>query len=355
MKKAIRYIGSKEKLLPFLEETIFQPYKYKKINFFDGFSGTTVVSKYCQDNYNWNLHLSDFSKYSKVLSSRLFISNCSDKIINMLSELQHLDGIKGDFYNEFSITGNPKTITDQSITERMFFTEEVGMKIDAIRHYIKKLFLSHEINEYEKDLLLHILICFADKNANTTSVYGAFLKKQNRKTLYVSQDYFNILKEEKNKTPKPPVKFYNSDIIESVKNIPNMDVVYLDPPYSTRKYESNYHILNYLSDLDFSIEEIKVNSKTALPKSIQQNSFGSKKETRHIFKNMILGTMEKTPNLFISYSTDGEMKVEEFQSICDDNNFTLEIFDKEYKKYSSSTLSLEGKTLKEIILKIKYK
>lgn len=351
MKKAIRYIGSKEKLLPFLDETMFKNYHNKNIRFLDGFSGTTVVSKYCQENFDWTLYLSDISKYSKVLASRLFIENCSSDIVNHLDSIQHIKGIEGDFFNEFSIGGKPVTFTTES-TERRFFTNEVGQKIDAIRLYIKNLYNKGEINIYEKDLMLHILISFADKNANTTSVYGAFLKNQDRNTLFINNNYFELLKLEKQQNKPAPAAFYNSDILATLNTIPEMDVIYLDPPYSTRRYETNYHILNYLADLDFSISDIKVDSKTALPNHIQANPFSSKKLTRKVFNDMITQAMNKTPLLFISYSTDGEMSIEEIQSICSENNYSLEIFDKEYRKYSSSTLSKKTTPLKEIILKV---
>ena len=165
MKKIIRYIGSKEKLLGFLDETIFSKYKNDKINFLDGFTGTSVVSKHCQENYDWNLFLSDISDYSDIISSRLFISLCSPTVFKHLKQLQKLNGAQSIIFNEFSINGTPKTIdkesfSTQTVNSRMFFTEEVGQKIDAMRNYIQGLFVNGDINEQDKKTYVNVCYCF---------------------------------------------------------------------------------------------------------------------------------------------------------------------------------------------------
>lgn len=359
LKKIIRYIGSKEKLLGFLSETIFDNYKDKHISFLDGFSGTNVVSKYCQDNYQWNQYLSDISDYSEVLSSRLFISKCTPSIFSHLEKLNQLDGISGIIFNEFSIHGEPQTVSidkfeNQPIKSRLFFTKEVGQKIDAMRHYIKELYQAKEINKYDKNLLLMWVIAFADKNANTTSVYGAYLKKQDRPTIFIPNDFISTLRQEYKEKPKPPQAFLKGDIISNLDKIDHLDVAYFDPPYNTRKYESNYHILNYLSNLDFSSNMIKPESKTGLPTIQNQNLFGSKKGTRTIFKDLIEKGSQKANNIFISYSSDGEITPEEIKSICSDNNLELNVYNKSYRKFKASTIK-SNTALNEIIYHIKHK
>ncbi len=357
MKKIIRYIGSKEKLLGFLDETIFSKYKNDKINFLDGFTGTSVVSKHCQENYDWNLFLSDISDYSDIISSRLFISLCSPTVFKHLKQLQKLNGAQSIIFNEFSINGTPKTIdkesfSTQTVNSRMFFTEEVGQKIDAMRNYIQELFQNGDINEQDKKLMLMFVIAFADKNANTTSVYGAYLKKQDRPTIYIPDSFIDLLENEFSSNPVAPKGFYKGDIITNLKEMPELDVAYFDPPYNTRKYESNYHILNYISNLDFSIEDIKQGTKTGLPSAKTVNLFGSKKGTRLIFKDLILTGIDVSKNVFISYSSDGEMSKEEIFDICSDNLLDIDIYTKDYKKFKAKDIDTE-KSLDEIIYHIR--
>tara|TARA_Y100000034_G_scaffold37315_2_gene45878 strand:+ start:362 stop:1447 length:1086 start_codon:yes stop_codon:yes gene_type:complete len=359
LKKVIRYIGSKEKLINFLSEVIFN--NYNQIKFLDGFTGTTVVSKYLQENTNFDLYLSDMSNYSEVLSSRLFLNECRESIFKYINEIINITienkNIKeGIFFNEFSINGKPTTIDktafqNQTVNSRMFFTEDVGLKIDTIRFYINDLYNNKNINYYEKNLLLMLLVAFADKNANTTSVYGAYLKKQNRETSPLNKDFSNILKKEYNEKYKSPMKYYKGDILDTLNKVEELDVIYLDPPYNTRRYESNYHILNYICDLDFNKNQIKENSKTGLPKLKTKNLFGSKKDTRIIFEDMIVNAMLKSKETYISYSTDGEMTFEEIKYICDKNNLVLNTYTKDYKKYTSNNND-NDKTLQEIIYRI---
>lgn len=364
MNKSIRYIGSKEKILGFLDEVIFSKYKDNEINFLDGFTGTTVVSKYILDNYsNFNIYLADISDYSEILASRLFFNNISNNIffyisyiINTLNNNSEDLPKNGIFFNEFSINGQCTTINEslfsnQEIKSRMFFTEDVGLKIDYVRSYIKNLYNNKNINKYEKDLLLLILLTFADKNANTTSIYGAYLKNQNRKTKKIDIDLLELLRKEHIKKNKHAIQYYKSDILTTLDNIPKMDLIYLDPPYTTRRYESNYHILNYICNLDFKIEDIKENSISGLPKILNTNPFGSKKSTRKIFEEMVLKSMLKTKNLYISYSTDGEMKKDEVYHLAKENNFKIEIIEKDYNRYKSNDLQ-KNNNLQELIYHI---
>ncbi len=69
---------------------------------------------------------------------------------------------------------------------------------------------------------------------------------------------------------------------------------------------------------------------------------------------MIYKSMEKSKELFISYSTDGEMTFEEIKHICDKNNLVLNTYTKNYKKYTSNNNNNNNnKELKEIIYRIR--
>lgn len=355
MKKVIRYIGSKEKLIDFLQEKIFEEFKNSKIRFFDGFSGSTFVSKYCQENFNWNISLSDISKYTEILTSRLNINNCSLEVIKIAEETQYEEGTTGIISKEFSLSGKPETYSKDFFKmngPRGYFTKEVGNKIDNMRDKAISLYKDNKINTDELNLMLMVAIAFADKNANTTSVYGAYLKNQSRETRYIKEDFFNVLIKEKHNNLNK-VNFISGSILESLEKIEYMDVIYLDPPYNTRRYESNYHILNYIADIDFNTAHIKFDSKTGLPFKTVENQFGSKKGTKLIFEEMIKLAVKKGKYVFISYSTDGEMSVDNIIDICKKHNIIYEIYYKDYKRFKASKIETNNKELKEIIFKLK--
>ena len=99
------------------------------------------------------------------------------------------------------------------------------------------------LNQYEYYYLLACLIEAADKVANTASVYEAFLKdlKPSAQKQIIIKELPLTLKPKNNK-----YKVYNEDSKILIKDIKG-DILYLDPPYNNRKYDTNYHILETIA------------------------------------------------------------------------------------------------------------
>jgi len=356
MNKFIRYIGSKEPLIEFLLEN-FNKYAGDFNSFGDMFAGTNVVSKYLLPHVS-DISSYDMSSYSEILNS--FVNpKITDDFISYLYELDKCQLVEGIIFNEFSVNGKPETIDykkfeSQGKNYRMFFNENIGKKIDAIREKISFDFNNKLINEEIKNMSLALLLKFADINANTTGVYGAYLKKENKKP----KDFINneIISELKN------IKFYENKVVsfkkmkisDSVNDISYKDIIYFDPPYTTRKYETNYHIIDYISNLNFSIQDIKYNTITGLPLNQPENPFGTVKNTSKAFEDMIVKTIDKCRFIFISYSTQGLLNQSDIENICNKHNFTLNTEKKEYKKYKSHNNDVQG-NLEELLWVINKK
>jgi adenine-specific DNA-methyltransferase len=370
MEKIISYIGSKVKLYGFLKETIIDNLEStKKYNFFDIFAGTNSVSRFIKENTDYNIIANDLSKYSVILFSYLYFDKISSesklKLEKKLEELNSLPLIKGDIYNELSVGGSPKSIeedkkeemfSNQPFNSRMFFSGIVGKKIDTVKKGIKKSYEDGELSLQESHILLIFLIYYADKNANTTSVYGAYLKtekKLEKEFNFYDNDLVKIFKETKeDKNSNNELYSFNEDAL-SVLDIINVDekfqdkdknVIYLDPPYSTRSYESNYHILEYIVDFNFSYKQLKINSKTAQSVGKGKNPFTSKAGTREIFPKIIEKSLSISNNIFISYNNDKssllrQEEIEEMIQNYNSNNNTnviLTTYLKEYKRFKSA-------------------
>lgn len=354
MYKAIRYIGSKQKILDFLNEELFSTIPYKG-SFFEGFSGTGIISQYLTENRgDITVSGGDLSNYAEVLYSILNLSSLritSDQITHFISSINEKDFKEdGLFFNEFSENGKPKTYEGS----RLFFHEKAGKTIDLYRQLLKEKIKNKEISEEQSKVFLFYLLSYACKMANTTSVFGAYLKTPPKykplDTTFIEQINKQLEKIYESSSYK---KFMNGDIVSNLEKMKSVDVIYLDPPYSTRRYESNYHILNYIVDLELTEDEIK-NSKTGLPKFIQDNPFGKKKETEIIFSNMILEGTLKSKLLAISYNTDGLIKQEWMENFCNANNLVLETKKLEYKRFKSNETENKNK-LEEILWLIRKK
>lgn len=356
--KFIRYIGSKEPIMEFLLTNFEKHYPGFK-TFADMFAGTNVVSKnvLSVDNVE-SIEAYDMSTYSQILSS--FVNpNITDSFIKYLRHLDSLELIEGDIFNEFSIGGTPKTVSveklqNQSIKSRMFFSGQVGRKIDTIRTTLIEDLRNGKIGENTKNLVLALILKYADCNANTTGVYGAYLKNENKQEKKFLTD--EIISELVNMeyVDNKEFNFKRMSIEESLINIEPKDIIYFDPPYTTRKYESNYQILEYISDIDFDLSYIKNDTISAAPSKVIDNPFGKKAKTYGIFEKMISEGSKKAKVVIISYSNQGLMKQEEIQEICDKYNLELTTETMQHKKYKSHGVSVQG-DLFEILWVIKNK
>lgn len=194
------------------------------------------------------------------------------------------------------------------------------------------------------------MLAYTCKMANTTSVFGAFLKSSPRYFPFTSDFIEKIIKQlEEIQLLKSPAYFYHGDIVANLQKISKQNVIYLDPPYSTRRYESNYHILNYVVNLNFSPQEIKLESKTGQPIVMASNPFGMKKHTQTIFKDMILESVKKSDLLGISYNTDGLITKDWMENFCATQSLKLETRTLEYKRFKSNTEIIKTTQLEEIL------
>jgi adenine-specific DNA-methyltransferase len=303
----INYIGSKYSLLNFIEESV-------KISvgdlsdkvFCDLFGGTNIVGGNFRDKVKQVIS-NDIEYYSYVIAKK-YLSNTLDcsKEIEILNSLS---GIEGNIFNYYSESGSSK---------RLYFSEENGEKIDAIRQ---------KIEEWKnKDCYYHLLTLLleaADKVANTTSVYGAYLKQikpSATRIIFLKDSETNIIENQNNIC-------YNEDSNELIKRIKG-DILYIDTPYNHRQYGSNYHILNAIAKYDFSIEPRGVVGLMDYNKS----NYSYKRKVKITFEDLIKNA--DFEHIFISYNNEGILSVDDFKDILGKYG-RLVIFEKDYKTYKA--------------------
>lgn len=354
--KVIDYIGSKEKLFDFIEEKINVKTNSKIL---DIFAGSNVFNKLMYEKHlsnNIEISINDYQYFSLISSFYTDGYMEKERLISLITDLDNQQKIEGDIFNEFCENGNPKSILNkknvfnhiiQKTGElepqyRMFFSESVGKKADGVKKRIKELYKSNKINEEEKNILLLFLLNYLDKNANTTSVYGAYLKENKIKK---EIPFFNELMIEwlsnKNKINNKIKERFNMSVLDLLDKLKNenkkYDIIYMDPPYGTRDYFTLYHILNYIVDLNFNpLKDIRIDSKTAIPNKTLKNIF-SNSTTFDTFKKMILDGIEVSDKIFISYNNESFLKIEQFEEIFKEKNLNYKLHKKEHQRYISRT------------------
>lgn len=352
MYKAIKYIGSKQKLLSFLNDNLFCMLK-ENDKFFDGFVGTGIVSQFVAENYkNIEISGSDISLYSEKLFSIInknieFKDNELENIIleffnTPIKEFHNMNYI---ITNEFSNKGKPLSINEP----RNFFDSDTSFYIDAFRNFIFNKLENNIITIEQSNILLFILLSYTSKNANTTSIYSAYLKGKADHKPFTLDFCLNILNKVNDFKINKKANFINKDIISSLNDLNKQNIIYLDPPYTTRRYENNYHILNYIVDKNFNHNQIKENSKGGVISQMDYNPFGKKKDTFDIFEKMILLGVEKSNILAISYNSDGLIKQDWLEIFCLNNNLNLETKTLDYKRFTSSNIKANESNLIEIL------
>jgi len=307
-KQNIGYIGSKYSLLEFIHEKITEniPDINDKV-FCDLFAGTNIVSIYFKDKVK-KIITNDIEHYSYVLASAYMTNeNVNQDKIELLNDEK---GIKSNIFNYYCENGESK---------RLYFNENNGLKIDAIRTKIEEL----TISKTEYYILLSSLIEASDKVANTTSVYGAYLKKLKNsaiKPLTLKEINIKIVEGQQNDV-------YNMDANQLVKNISG-DILYIDPPYNHRQYGSNYHVLNMISKYDFSTKPKGVVGLIDYNKS----DYSSKVKAKKSFLDLITNSNFK--HIFISYNNEGIVSKDEMEEML--YNFgKIIIYEKKYKTYKA--------------------
>jgi adenine-specific DNA-methyltransferase len=186
----MNYIGSKLSLLKFLEESMDKVVDKNCDTFCDLFAGTGIVGSYFKKK-GYKVIANDIQYYSYVLN-RHYIGNHKELNFSKLAKefpglkkveienrknivcdyLSELKGKKGFIYKNYCLGG-----TKNKEEPRQYFSDENGMRCDAIRQKIEDWKKEKLISDDEYYFLITTLVESIDKYANTASVYGAFLKK----------------------------------------------------------------------------------------------------------------------------------------------------------------------------------
>ncbi|MBP5229773.1 MAG: DNA adenine methylase [Bacteroidales bacterium] len=309
----MNYIGSKYSLLPFIEETISSLVgtDLSGIVFCDLFAGTGIVGRAFKPRVK-KVISNDWEYYSYVLN-RNYIGNhqdIADKDL-YIDSLNSLEGVANGFiYNNYC---------KGSGSGRQYFSDENGKKIDAIRIQIENWYTSGKISENLYFFLLSSLIESADKLANTASVYGAYLKtlkSSAKKALVIEPAVFSL--NDNNH------EVYCEDANVLIKRISG-DILYLDPPYNSRQYGSNYHLLNTIAEY----KPFEPKGKTGL-REYKKSSYCGKRCVLDSFNELVRDSDFKY--IILSYNNEGLMSLPDIKKVLS-NYGEYHMVSKEYHRF----------------------
>ena len=293
----MNYIGSKLKLCQnFLPDVINNVCgnDLSDMVFCDIFAGTGIVGRTFKSKVG-KVISNDVEYYSYVLNKN-YIENHRE-IANKESYIDELNSLEltdnGFIYKNYCKGGNG---------ERQYFSDENGKIIDAARTKIENWKNNGDISYSLYYYLLCSLLESADKVANTASVYGAYLKKLKKsaqKKLVIEGADFELNDNEH--------EVYREDANCLIKRISG-DILYLDPPYNSRQYGANYHLLNTIAE--YKVFQPK--GKTGL-RDYTRSKYCSASSVTKEFEELIKNADFKY--IFLSYNNEGLMDVEDIRQI----------------------------------------
>lgn len=326
----LNYIGSKQTLCPILTDIITAEISdLKSLSFLDMFAGTGSVGFRFQELTN-TCYANDLEYYSFIINNALLKCNYSIKLQKFIDYFNTLDGVDGLIYTNYSLNDN---------CERMFFTPENARKCDAIRNYIEELKITNSIDINDYYFLLASLIVSMDKVANTSCVYGAYLKEY-KKSALKKMTVIPI-------HTKIDIKFdtnqvFNITAEELSKKDLYFDIIYMDPPYNQRQYSANYCPLNYIAYYD---NNIILKGKTGTIDGYNKSNFCSKIKVYDSFKTILDNI--KCKYIFISYNNEGLLGYDELIKLFSSYG-ELKLYKIPYKKFKAQK-NVSGDTVFEYL------
>lgn len=242
----MRYIGNKQKLLPFIGSALDR-FGLLSGTACDPFAGTAAVSRFLKGR-GFDVICGDLMEYSYVIQRATvecdtrpqftglceLVNGAPDPLEAVLRHLNRAPGRPGEVHHHFSPADR---------AGRRYFTPHNAAKIDVIRETIGGWRREGRITDDEGYVLLAALLEAADRVANTTGVYAAFVKTWQpnaRRPLRLTA---------------PPLvtdtgracEAHRADALDLIANAAPFDVLYLDPPYNTRQYVAYYHVPELLA------------------------------------------------------------------------------------------------------------
>jgi len=331
----MRYYGCKDKLLTFIEDAVKQTGVNETSTFVDLFSGTGVVGKHFKKK-GFTVYANDTLEFAYALSKAYIELNKEPEFKKLGKEIKsngsiqsifdYLNGLddfeKGFMFRNYSPNGG-----------RTYFSDENALRIDTIRKKINEWKDANVIKELEYYYLITSLLEAVNLVSNVSGTYAACLKTWDNRALKPLKLAPVKVIPSNNKN-----KAFKNDANELIKKI-KPDILYLDPPYNTRQYASNYFILELIAEGWFYKEPTIYGVTGMREYDHQKSDYCSKNKALNALEDLILNSA-KAQYVLLSYNNEGIIPNE---AILDTLNRIgeVEIYKEKHKRYKSINQTVE--------------
>ncbi|GAB3868308.1 DNA adenine methylase [Nocardioides maradonensis] len=244
----IKYLGSKRTLVPVLGDIAAAVEAETAV---DLFTGTTRVAQELKRR-GLTVTATDVATYSQVLSDCYIATDATEIDVQELDdELRRLAALPGD----------PGYFTETFCVRSRFFQPKNGARVDAIRTVLEEEYRSSPLYP----ILLTSLILAADRVDSTTGLQMAYLKE------WAPRAHRDLELRAPALLPGGGTTV-RGDALETIDELPPVDLMYLDPPYNQHRYFTNYHIWETLVRWDapehYGVACKRIDSREAATRSV---------------------------------------------------------------------------------------
>lgn len=346
----ITYIGNKRSLLPPIETAVQKVVKTlggKKLRTMDAFSGSGVVARMLKQ-YSSLVVANDLEGYSKVINE-CYLSNRADvpmeKLLKVIGEMNAVVdhcGLPEGFIRRLY---SPRDASAIEAGERVFYTPENATRIDNYRRLIA------EADPSLQPYLLAPLLSAASIHTNTAGVFKGFYKDSSTGRGKFGGSRENALERicGRIQLALPVLSNFDSakmifsmDVREAVKNVEDLDLVYLDPPYNQHPYGSNYFMLNLITKY---VEPESISEVSGIPDDWNRSPLNKKPKAAGVIEELLSTINAKY--VLVSYNSEGFISPENMRQMLSEYGVTEE-FQIQYNTYRGSrNLSARDKYVTE--------
>lgn len=368
----ITYIGNKRALIPFINEG-FQRLEEKigrVQTMADPFAGSGVVSRLGRLR-GATVVTGDAEDYTRPFG-RTYIETVPSAVEALfeprggyqavLDDLNALDPLRTDGRAFFSAHYAPRSTDDADPDrERMFFTRENALKLDAM---LSEIHDRLPLAPLAKDILLASVLVEMSIHNNTSGVMKGFHHGWGgRGGDALSRILAPIGLEPVNFIDGPPglalvglaTETLNAGAEWIRRNNPArshaFDIVYADPPYNIHQYGANYHLLTSAVRWDnYDPGPVTQGSRAGIRRDHFRSDFCSRRGARAAQAFQEFLDAADTRALLISYNDEGILSAEEiFQMLSEDRLNTVEILTRGHTKFRGGKATQSGLRTEEYL------